>query len=62
VAQEKGPQEYIANHFGFTKEHFGLKQTGTLEFPEEEHLSDTQYSNSRREEDLANCKELIIQT
>lgn len=45
----------------FTKELHIQKWTGTLACPEEvinQHLSDT-YSNSKREEHLAHCKELI---
>ncbi len=52
---------FIANPFGFTKQLLGQKWSGTLVCPVEEinqHLSDT-YSDNRREEDLAPCRELI---
>lgn len=52
---------FTANPFGFTKQLLGQKWSGTLVCPVEEinqHLSET-YSDSRREGDLAPCRELI---
>lgn len=52
---------FIANPFGFAKELLWQKWSGTLACPEEDihrHLSDT-YSDIRREEDLAHCREIV---